>query len=392
MTQPDAPIQGRAEEMAQRRAEKMAAAALKGDSVAAGERIPWLDPRQIARHRAEFAWGHRIILHDLNLIVGDEGAGKGLVAVYLASALSTGELLGHPASAGYGSTEEATGIVRMRLEAARSDLSRVRILPMGSVGLPEAIPMLVASMRAEGLGWLLLDPINAHFSHGLDPTRAKDVGIVLGELAKMATEERLTVLGNLHTNRGGGITSRERYAHQLEFRRRTRSAVIIGQLQDGEEGERVIVHDKHNYSTKDPALAAVIREKILEVDGKPTGVPVLEIGGEIDATAEDLFVAEADREGAIARAKGARTKVASASHHILGVWRRAGQPREMKAGMFSELAKTYDRNAVARARKNLGITTEPVRGDDGRITGNRWLFPSELASEPNPGIADSEGR
>ncbi len=377
MTEPD---------QVRRLAEKIAAEApsadphgsTAGNGSPSEQQVRWKRAVEIGRRRPEFAWEHRLLLHDLNLAVGSEGAGKGILVARLATELTTGRLLGHPVSVAYGSVEENLEMVRMRLEAAGADLERVMVLPMGTVGLPGAIPALVASMQQDGIAWLFLDPTNAHFSSGLDPMKAKDVGIVLGTLAKVATECHLTVVGTLHTNRGGAMTARERYAHSLEFRRRARCSVIIGNLPDAEDHERVIFHDKHNYSLQDPALSATIRSVPLVVDGEPSSFPVLELGGEIDADAADLFVAEADREGAIAKAKTARGKSAAAAHHIRKIWEHLGRPAAEEAGAFKEIAEIYGKDAAARARGILKVRTEPIRGEDGRIVGNRWLFPDQL--------------
>jgi hypothetical protein len=64
------------------------------------------------------------------------------------------------------------------------------------------------------------------------------------------------------------------------------------------------------------------------------------------------------------------------------VWQKAGRPPEMVAGAFSELTETYGAMTVARARRTLGITTEPVQSDDGRVSHHRWLFPPDLEKDP----------
>ena len=57
---------------------------------------------------AEFAWGTRIVLSDLNGIVGDEKVGKGLLLAWLASEITTGRMRGRPEQIMYCTTEESS--------------------------------------------------------------------------------------------------------------------------------------------------------------------------------------------------------------------------------------------------------------------------------------------
>ena len=170
--------------------------------------------------KVETVWGGRMVRGDLNAFLGDEKIGKGLALAWLTAQITTGELTGTPEMVAYISAEEQTEMVqRPRLEAAGADLNRVFLTNMGSVGLPAAIPELVSAMAEWNISWLLLDPINKQFSHDLNPDAKKDVIYVLGELAVMASVNRITIAGSLHTNRGGGIAARDKWAHSLEFRR-----------------------------------------------------------------------------------------------------------------------------------------------------------------------------
>jgi hypothetical protein len=342
--------------------------------------LKWFAADEIKPQRVEFAWGHRIVLRTLNLIVGNEGAGKGLLACWLAAEATTGRLLGRPVVVGYCSTEEQIDrVVRPRLEAAGADLPKVKILSMGSLGLPESIPDLAASAKTLGMEWLLLDPINAHFSSGYNTLKSQDVNRVLLAIAGMADEAGLTVVGNLHTNRGGGVSARERYAHQLEFRRVTRSAVIIGQTPDDDRDQRTIVHDKHNYSEENPALRASIKTATLLTDDGPADFPLLVLGEETDATTAELFIGEADRDAAIEEAKMGRTRRAQCAQEITSVWTRAGKPSTMDASAFAQITTTYGGSTLDRAKRSLGIKAEQAKDPiTGKVTGWAWRFNKEL--------------
>jgi hypothetical protein len=60
-------------------------------------------------------------------------------------------------------------------------------MPMGGLGLPDALPELTELVGDYGAQWWILDPLNKHFSRNLDPDSKRDVAMVLGELAVVPT-------------------------------------------------------------------------------------------------------------------------------------------------------------------------------------------------------------
>jgi hypothetical protein len=340
-----------------------------------------IDAVSVRTQAAEFTWGGRIVLNDLNAAVGDEKIGKGVLLIWLIAQLTTGRMTGEPVTVVYASTEEnLERIVKPRLMAAGAVLERVRFLPMGPVGLPEALPELTRAMVDAGASFLFLDPINEHFSQGLDPNKAKDVAAVLGKLAIAATEYGITLIGSLHTNRSGGLTSRERLAHQIQFRRSLRSGLLIGRTDDDEDGDRTIVHDFSNYAETAPALKARIHGEVVETDdGRLATYPVLTVGDETDATAEDIFLKDADREGAISKAKDERGRRGQVAQNILGRWRSLGHPSEVLASEMTLVTKDVPAGTLSRARASLGIETVADRDPaTGQVRGHVWLFPPAL--------------
>jgi AAA domain len=330
----------------------------------------WTSASRIAPTQMDTTWDRRIVLHGLNLNVGDEGAGKGLLAVRLAASLSTGLLLPGPITVAYASTEEVTAaVVVPRLIAAGADLDRVLVAPMGSLGLPDALPEVLEQLEGAGAAWLFLDPVNAHFSSGLDPNRTKDVNLVLNALAQAAAGHRLTIVGNLHTNRGGGVTPRDRYAHQAEFRRVTRSSVIIGQGPDDGPDERTVVHDKHSYTAPAPSLSARIEVV--------AGVATLVLGAEVDVTPEELFLRDADKDAALRRVRGEIGQTPQCVEEIEAIRSSLGGPLAVSSSEFSGIAKTYGASTIVRARQRLGITVHRLTDPEtNRVTGWEWRFPA----------------
>jgi hypothetical protein len=332
--------------------------------------LAWTRANALEPITVETTWDGRIVLRGLNLNVGDEGVGKGLLAIRLTAELTTGRLTEHPVGVAYASTEEvAQAVVVPRLIAAGADLGRVIVSPMGSLGLPEGLPKILEVLRSEGVEWLFLDPVNAHFSRDLDPNRTKDVGYVLNELAHAAAEHRLTIVGNLHTNRGGGVSPRDRYAHQSEFRRQARSSWIIGQGPDDDEDDRTIVHDKHSYTAAAPALSATV--EVVK------GTATLVLGHEVDVTPEELFLRDADKDAALRRVRGESGQAAQCVEEIEAIRSSLGGPVAASSSEFSGIAKTYGASTIVRARRRLGITVHRLTDPEtNRVTGWEWRFPA----------------
>jgi len=81
----------------------------------------------VAPEAVEFSWNNRIVVGNLNLVLGEEKAGKRLLLVALTKMITTGDLTGTPEIVVYCSTEERrAAVIRPRMEAAGVDLGRLR--------------------------------------------------------------------------------------------------------------------------------------------------------------------------------------------------------------------------------------------------------------------------
>jgi 5S rRNA maturation endonuclease (ribonuclease M5) len=357
------------------------------DDWAAFEATPtlttWAPPRNGWRKGSEretksleFAWENRIVLHSVNLTpVGEEGIGKGLLQACLTAAITRGILTGKPERVGIAVTEEdPDAAVIPRLHAAGAELSLTEVKDQGSLRLPDAIPALEDWLRETEVSWLFLDTLNGHFGEDRNFNYAQPVEAAMNALAAMAARAKMTVCGSLHTNRGGSVIARERYAHQLQFRRSARSSVILGQTEDDDEFERTIVHDKHNYSAKAPALKAVLEMEPVVIHGERKVIPRLSLRGRTDATSAELFLKDADRDRAISRARDGGLKRDQCAEEIRRKWEQMGRLAELDRASFSFLDATYDKSVIARARAKLSIHAESVTDERGHVSGWIWRF------------------
>jgi AAA domain len=314
-----------------------------------------VQPREV-----KTTFGGRIVLNDLNAAAGREKVGKGLYLARLAADLSNGILTDRAETVLYVSAEEQLETVqRPRLEAAEADLERVLLMPMGTLGLPDAIPELVGILEEYGCSWWILDPINKHFSRNMDPDSKRDVAMVLGELAAAANTHQATVIGSIHLGRGKeGVSPADTWAHSMEFRRAIRSSTLIGKIETDGDDERTIVHDFSNYGKTAPAIKA----KIITA---ANGVGAMMLGA-VDPfiEPEDLFWRPKASDGSTRR---------ECADRILAVWIHGGRPKTMPSSAMSSVGNAYANTTVSRARQLLGIT---VRTDSEGKSGirNLWDF------------------
>jgi hypothetical protein len=85
------------------------------------------------------------------------------------------------------------------------------------------------------------------------------------------------------------------------------------------------------------------------------------LSGETDATAPELFLADADRDGAIADAKAARGAKAACIQDIIGRCRSLGMQSELPSSAMEVLTKAVAGTTVHRARRTLGIEASEER-------------------------------
>jgi energy-coupling factor transporter ATP-binding protein EcfA2 len=164
-------------------------------------------------------WPGYIPLDQIVLMVGDSGAGKSTVLAAVAANVTQGREMsgrgGLPPGRVliYGSEEDAGATIRPRLEAYNADLSRVFLGDVGRAGRP--LPRLVLPDDIVKLGRrvldlkvsvLILDPITAYLSGGLDSNKDQQVRQMLDAMSQMAMETGCTILATKHyrKSREGG--------------------------------------------------------------------------------------------------------------------------------------------------------------------------------------------
>ena len=311
--------------------------------------------------RVTWAWEQRIPVGAVTLLAGRQGLGKSTLLADLTAALTRGELpgdlKGQPTTvlmASYEDTYAAT--IVPRLLAARADLNYVVGLDLMEDGKPDLLSLpddleLIAATAAEYKAKaLLVDPLLAALSGGMDSHRDHDVRHRLAPIAQLAEDAGVAVLAVMHLRKGAANEALDRVSGSVAFTAAARSVLAFGQAEDDgeEDGDgdgRVLAHAKSNLGRLAPSLA--YRVEGVSVEHGDVTIPTsrLVCTGEVDVHATELLSPPPTED---------RTEVEIAAEWLAdelgdGEWRAS---RDLKAA--AKMADIRERT-LKRAKQRLGI-------------------------------------
>jgi hypothetical protein len=207
-----------------------------------------------------WAWQDLIVLGYLNLLIGNEGVGKGALITKLIALLTRGELpgdlRGQQVGVGVlGDEDSFDGVWAPRLHAAGADLNLVVQIDRpdgGFVNVREDRAKLTQTVKQHGLQVLFFDQLLDNLGAGTDDWRQKPVRDAPQPLRALARELDIAVVGNLHPNKRA-TTFRELIAGTVAFNSVSRSGLLLAQHPEDED-VRVLVRGKGNLSQIPPAM------------------------------------------------------------------------------------------------------------------------------------------
>jgi len=169
-----------------------------------------------------FLWPGRFPLGKLNLLVGDPGKGKSLLAEDITSRTTRGTAFPDGATCKLGAViiasaeDDPADTIRPRLDVAGADVDRVHILEGmhvtltdGSIterafNLETGIPALEDALnRVGGVRLVVIDPISAYLG-GVDSNTNSEVRGCLAPLAALAAKYEVAVLAITHLRKSAG--------------------------------------------------------------------------------------------------------------------------------------------------------------------------------------------
>lgn len=318
----------------------------------------------------------RIVAGAINYMVGPEGIGKSLFAVWLTALLTTGRgcpgfgiAAGEPRDVALVLTEDDwSTIARPRLEVAEADLNRVRLICADSDGsgaptFPE--DMDIALEAADGAVAIIVDAwadtLPARLSVR-DPQQARQA---LHPWKELATRTGCAVLLAGHLNREKGGNVRAAYGMTGELRKKVRSSLLA--LGDPDvEGQLILGPEKSNVGA--PRAGSRFRITSTPASGIGAGtVPLLEYVGDADMTMADLFgvVAAHSADGTDSIE---RTECDEWLAELLG-----DGPMDRVEVLKAGRSNGFSDSTIKRSRSRLGV--ESVASGAAK-NAKRWALPS----------------
>lgn len=242
-----------------------------------------------------WAWHHRILIGYLNLIVGNEGVGKGTLTAWLIARLTRGDLPGdlrHQAvGVGVlGDEDSFDDVWTPRLHAAGADLTRVVQIDRpdgGFVNVTEDREKLRLVVQRHELGVLFFDQLLDNLGAGTDDWRQKAVRQALQPLRSLARELEIATVGSLHPNKRAA-TFRELMAGTVAFNAVSRSSLLLAQHPDDED-VRVLVRGKGNLSELPDPVEFCIGQHRFNANGHEFKVSLAQSFAIGNLTADDLI-------------------------------------------------------------------------------------------------------
>jgi hypothetical protein len=350
---------------------------------------PLLVPRPVDLDRVEpfrWAWHQRLLLGYLNLLVGDEGVGKGTFVARLLGRLTTGRLPGDLARTPVrvlvvGDEDGFDNVIVPRLIAADADTSMVFDLPTadnGTLDIAKDAHRLHDLLVAYDIKVVVLDQLLDNLPPGVDPWKDKPVRDAMAPLQRLAATLDLCVIASLHTNKSGAESFRRRVSGTQAFNALSRSSLLLVEHPD-DPNRRVLVRGKGNYSAPPPALEFAIETAAVELNGhlhEPT-----RITEPVDSLLGLEEVLHPGSDGPQTKAALARDLIAEALDD--GEWHDAAPIR-------AELAEAgISASGIKRAANDVGVERRSAGGFPKR---NEWrLARGGGLSEPSGPSGPSSG-
>ncbi len=208
--------------------------------------------------------------------------------------------------------DAAEQVIRPRFEALGGDLERLHELYAEGLGdgvfFPSDLPELERHVRETRAQVIVIDPVSAAIDLKLDAHRDQDVRVVLGQLARLAKDERLAVLLNAHLNKAPSADPYLRINGSTAFYNAARSVVTVTPDPEEPDRHRLVAHHKSNYGP----LAEVERWRIVPKEIAASGGEPIEV-----MTIEFVEVAEGvSREDVLTGTRG-RDKLTEAEALVL---------------------------------------------------------------------------
>ncbi len=336
---------------------------------------PWRAAGSVDAEKVEWLWFPRIPLGKLTMMPGDPGVGKGFVAAAIAAPATAlvpipdGGCLPRGTVLWASFEDAAADTLRPRLENQKADLDKVLLLDQWRDEHDRARPMRPSDVPVLD-DWLedvpdalllVIDPVGSYVGGGVDTHRDSEVRCILQPLIDLAARHRVAVLCIAHLNKAELMKALYRISGSIGFVGIARSVLAVGK--DEESGRRGVAQGKTNLGPQ-----AVPIEYRIVAGASWDDVATLEwVGVAPDLTVERLFGSAPKKPGPEPEEREA---VKAAIRTLLA---DGPKPADYCLGFLQAdlLAKP---STIQRAKKELGVICEQVKGTVGKVGSPGWTW------------------
>jgi AAA domain len=323
-----------------------------------------------------FAWEGRIVIGYLNLLLGNEGVGKGTLVAWLCAMWSLGrlpgDLYGEPVNVGIIALEDSFNDVWVpRLHAAGADLKRIRLLERPDGGVitgKEDRDKLAIAVDLEQLRVVFCDQMSDNLG-AVNDWRNKELRDGLQPWRWLGRELDIPLIGSLHPNKKAE-SFRQLVSGASGFNAISRSSLLLAEHPE-DESRRVLVRGKGNLAITPPAVEFEIATHRFEANGHLFSVPKATGFTDGDVTVDELIEAAGRPTGP--SSVGDATDIIRSLIPGDGAWHPAAPVYETCA------REQVNERTVQRAFKRLGLERQRAREFQAAV---EWRWPSTGDKDP----------
>lgn len=251
----------------------------------------------------DWCWRGRIPDGMLTILMGNEGDGKTAAGLSIVAGLTRGTLpgaqFGRPVTCAVLAPEDdASAVLRPRLEAAGADLNRVLLLQTKAddhdtgLSLPDDTELLMAALQEHAVEFVFADPLASLLNPGLNSWKDTDIRQALEPLVGQLAQQRITMVGTLHTNKSRSTDPREKGMGSVGWRQICRSQLYLGPDPEAEEDEqdrRCLAHTKCNVGRLQRTVRVQHESVRVLIGGHDSDMLHARLGEECDVTAAAML-------------------------------------------------------------------------------------------------------
>lgn len=315
-----------------------------------------------------WAWEQRILIDYLNLLVGEEGIGKGNLIAWMLAQITVGKLPGslygqrnNVAIVGDEDSFDHIWVPRLHVAGAklRPNVIKIESGANGVLDVKEDAERLREFVKRRNIKVVYFDQLLDNLGY-TDSWKDKQVRDALAPLQAVARETHIAVLAAMHPNKRGG-SFRDRVSGTPAFNAVSRSSLLVVP-HPYDEDRRVAVRPKGNYAAEPPGFEFRIVQTTIDIPPSrerrsPPPVVTSQIVEQQDGTisASDVLDVKADR-----RREDSQVGIARAALVALFA---DGKPRRV-SDVQSELAPLGlpDRR-ISDAAREIGLNKRQEKGD-----------------------------